>query len=399
MTLQELDLAKKKILVRVDMNVPLDNEFAITDDTRMVKAIPTLKYCLEEGCSLIIMTHLGRPDPTSEESRNKLTTQHLVEHLTELLEIQVNHCDTYDQDELTNRVNQLSFGEILLLENTRFHPGEKKADPEFAKLLASLGEVYINDAFGTAHREHASTATIARYFDQDHKAFGLLMQNELDNAQKLLDNPTSPVTAVIGGAKVSDKIQLLEKLLSFADNILIGGGMAYTFIKSNGGSIGNSLCEDDYLDLAQSILEKAKSTNTSIHLPQDSHIANAFDNNADNRMCLSNEIPDGWMGLDIGPHAQKDFENVLLKSKTILWNGPVGVFEMSNFNGGTFYIAKAIAAATEQGAYSLVGGGDSVAAVNESGLSDQVSFISTGGGAMLELLEGKELPGVKAIKS
>ena len=401
--LTDLDLKNKKVLVRVDFNVPLDKEGAILDDTRMVKALPTLKYILEQGGTIIVMSHLGRPlkdlNEDGDVKKGKYTLKHLVPHLTELLGVHVEFAENCIGDSVLTTCAEAHKGEVILLENTRFHKGEEKGDENLAKQLASLGDIYINDAFGTAHREHASTATIAKYFDADHKAFGFLMGEEVKNGSKLLFGAEHPVTAIVGGAKVSDKIQLIEKLMEFADNILIGGGMSYTFLKSQGKEIGNSLCEDDYLELATKLLKKAEETSTKIYLPADSIVADKFAADAETKIVSNDKIEKGWMGLDIGPQAKETFREVLLKSKSILWNGPVGVFEMEAFAKGTLYLAEAIADATDAGAYSLIGGGDSVSAVNKAGVSDRVSFISTGGGAMLEFLEGKKLPGIAAIES
>ncbi|GLR18393.1 phosphoglycerate kinase [Portibacter lacus] len=398
-----LDFNKQKVLVRVDFNVPLNSANEITDDTRIQKALPTLKYILDHGGALILMSHLGRPLKKKKEDGTldveKFTLQHLVNHLTELLGVQVNFASDCVGEEATKKAGELEPGQVLLLENTRFHEEEEKGDVDFAKQLASLADLFVNDAFGTAHRAHASTTTVAQFFDADHKTFGYLMESEIANGTKLMDNPDHPVTAIIGGAKVSDKIQLIDKITEFADHILIGGGMSYTFLKAKGGSIGNSLFEEDYVDLAKKLLKKCEEKGVQLHLPQDSKIADDFKNDANMKTVASMEIPDGWMGLDIGPYAIEDYRNVILSSKTILWNGPVGVFEMSSFSKGTFSIAQAVADATQLGAFSLIGGGDSVSAINKSGLSEKVSFISTGGGAMLEFLEGKELPGIKAIKA
>lgn len=402
-SIQELDLKDKKVLVRVDFNVPLDSESNILDDTRMVKALPTLKYILEQGGSLIIMSHLGRPlsklTESGEINVDKFTLRHLVPHLMELLGVHVEFVDDCLGSQAKSTCGSSQKGDVILLENTRFHKGEKNGDENMAKELASLADIYINDAFGTAHREHASTATVAKYFDSSHKAFGFLMESEVESGSKMLHDAEKPVTAIVGGAKVSDKIQLIEKLMEFADNILIGGGMSYTFLKSQGHEIGDSLCEDDYLELAQKLLKKAEETSTTIYLPQDSIVADKFAADADSKIVNNENIEKGWMGLDIGPQAKETYRDVLLNSKSILWNGPVGVFEMEKFAGGTLFLADAIADATDNGAYSLIGGGDSVSAVNKAGVSDRVSFISTGGGAMLEFLEGKTLPGIAAIQN
>ncbi len=386
----------EKALVRVDFNVPLDKDFNITDDTRMRAAVPTIKKILDNGGSVILMSHLGRPKNGQEK---KFSLKHLLPNLKELLgNTKVLFSDDCIGDEATKRSMELKPGEVLLLENLRFYIEEEKGGEEFAKKLASLADVYVNDAFGTAHRAHASTAVIAQFFPKDKRMFGLLMNAEVSNAEKVLNNAEKPFLAIIGGAKVSDKILIIENLLEKATDIIIGGGMAYTFFKAMGGKIGNSLCEDDRLDKANELLEKAKQKNVCIHLPADSIIADKFDQNAMVSGALSNDIPDGWMGLDIGEMACETFSKVIHHSKTILWNGPMGVFEMEHFKHGTKCIAEAVAEATDHGSFSLVGGGDSVAAVNEFGLADKVSYVSTGGGALLEYFEGKELPGIKAIK-
>ncbi len=386
----------EKALVRVDFNVPLDKDFHITDDTRMRAAIPTIKKILDDGGSVILMSHLGRPKDGPDK---KFSLKHLLPHLKELLgSTNVLFANDCIGDEAIKKSSELKPGEVLLLENLRFYKEEEKGDAEFAKKLASLADVYVNDAFGTAHRAHASTAVIAEFFPKDKKMFGLLMNAEVSSAEKVLNESEKPFLAIIGGAKVSDKILIIENLLERATDIIIGGGMAYTFFKAMGGKIGNSLCEDDRLDKATELLKKAEEKNVSIHLPADSIIADKFDANAMVSGSLSNDIPDGWMGLDIGEMACETFSKVIHHSKTILWNGPMGVFEMKKFQHGTRTIAEAVAEATSNGAFSLVGGGDSVAAVNEFGLADKVSYVSTGGGALLEYFEGKELPGIKAIK-
>ena len=386
----------EKALVRVDFNVPLDEHFNITDDTRMTAAVPTIKKILKDGGSVILMSHLGRPKTGPEE---KFSLKHLLPHLKELLPgttvLFANDCIGSKAEQ---KSKDLKPGEVLLLENLRFYKEEEKGNEEFAKKLSLLGDVYVNDAFGTAHRAHASTAVIAQFFSKDKRMFGLLMNAEVSNADKVLNESEKPFLAIIGGAKVSDKILIIENLLDRATDIIIGGGMAYTFIKAMGGKIGNSLCEDDRLDKARELLEKAKQKNVCLHLPADSIIADKFDADAMVSGSLSNDIPDGWMGLDIGEMACETFSKVILDSKTILWNGPMGVFEMDHFKHGTKCIAEAVAEATANGSFSLVGGGDSVAAVNEFGLADKVSYVSTGGGALLEYFEGKELPGIKAIK-
>lgn len=399
----QLNFKGKKVLVRVDFNVPIGKDFNITDDTRMRAALPTIKHILDEGGAAILMSHLGRPMKKLKEDnsidREQYTLNHVTAHLAELTGAKVHFCDETVGEKAKSMAANLPAGEILVLENTRFYPGEKTGDEAFAKNLAELADLYVNDAFGTAHRAHASTTTVAQFFDKGTKSFGYLMQAEIKNANKVLNNPERPLTAIIGGAKVSDKILLLERLIDFVDNLIIGGGMAYTFVKAQGGKVGNSLVEEDRLPLALKLIEKAKANNVTIHLPEDSIIADNFDNDAVHKAAPSNEIPDGWMGLDVGPKARGKFEVAIANSKTLLWNGPMGVFEMPNFANGTKAIAEAVAKATQNGAFSLVGGGDSVAAVNQMGLSEKVSYVSTGGGAMLEFLEGKELPGIKAINA
>ena len=385
----------KRALVRVDFNVPLNDKFEITDDTRIRAAIPTIQKILKDGGSVILMSHLGRP---KEGPTNKYSLKHLVPHLKELLGKNVDFADDCIGASAKEKAAALKPGEVLLLENLRFYKQEEKGDKDFAKQLASLGDVYVNDAFGTAHRAHASTAVIAEFFPADKKLFGLLMENEVKSAEKVLKSAEKPFTAIMGGAKVSDKILLIENLLERADHIIIGGGMAYTFFKAQGGKVGNSLVEEDRLGTAKELLEKARAKNVQIHLPADSVIADKFDANAKTQKGDNNNIPDGWMGLDIGEKAIKEFRQVILESKTILWNGPMGVFEMEKFQKGTKAVAEAIAEATQKGAYSLIGGGDSVAAINQFGFADKVSYVSTGGGAMLEFFEGKELPGIAAIK-
>lgn len=392
------NFAGQKVLIRVDFNVPLDKHTKeITDDTRMKSAIPTIKKVLADGGSVILMSHFGRPKEGPEE---KYSLKQLVKHLAELLGgntpvFFANDC-IGEQAFLT--AGMMRAGEVMLLENLRFYKEEEKGDEAFAEKLSKLGDIYVNDAFGTAHRAHASTAVIAKFFPADKKMFGLLMESEVAAAEKVLLKAEKPFTAIIGGAKVSDKILILENLLDRATDIIIGGGMAYTFMKAMGGTIGNSLCEEERLDTAKAILEKAEQKGVCIHLPSDSIIADKFAADANTSVSPSNLIPDGWMGLDIGANACEQFKNVILHSKTILWNGPMGVFEMQKFQHGTKTIAQAVADATAKGAYSLVGGGDSVSAVNDFGFADKVSYISTGGGAMLEFFEGKELPGIAAIK-
>jgi phosphoglycerate kinase len=388
----------QKVLVRVDFNVPLDEDFTITDDNRMRATLPTINKILKDGGSVILMSHLGRP---KDGPTDKYSLKHLVNHLHELLggDTKVFFADDCIGSQAGLTATMLRPGEVLLLENLRFYKEEEKGDKAFAEKLSKLGDIYVNDAFGTAHRAHASTAIIADYFPADKKMFGLLMEGEVKSAEKVLHESEKPFTAIIGGAKVSDKILIIENLLERATDIIIGGGMAYTFMKARGGKIGNSLCEDDRLDTAMDILEKAKQKNVSIHLPETSTIADKFAEDANTKDCPSDQIPDGWMGLDIGPKAIGVFSEVIRNSKTILWNGPMGVFEMEKFQAGTKAIALAVTEATANGAFSLVGGGDSVAAVNKFGLAEKVSYVSTGGGAMLEYFEGKELPGIAAIKN
>jgi len=392
----EYNFSNTKALIRVDFNVPLNENFEITDDTRMTATMPTIKKILADGGSVILMSHLGRP---KDGPTDKYSLKHLVSHLKSLLgEVKVDFANDCIGQEAIDKSAALQNGEVLLLENLRFYKEEEKGDKAFAEKLSKLGDVYVNDAFGTAHRAHASTAVIADYFAADKKMFGLLMEAEVISAEKVLHSAEKPFTAIIGGAKVSDKILIIENLLNRATDIIIGGGMAYTFWKAQGKIIGNSLCEDDRMPLALEILAKAKSLGVNIHLPMDSTIADKFAADAQTTNCESYGIPSGWMGLDIGQKAVADFTEVILKSKTILWNGPMGVFEMEKFQNGTKSIALAVAEATSKGAFSLVGGGDSVAAVNMFHLADKVSYVSTGGGAMLEYFEGKELPGIAAVK-
>lgn len=386
----------QKALIRVDFNVPLNDKHEITDDTRIKAAVPTVRKILDDGGSVILMSHLGRPKGGPEE---KYSLKHLVVHLRKLLQgATIHFAKDCIGEEAEQMAKDLQPGEILLLENLRFHKEEEKGDKAFAEKLSKLGDVYVNDAFGTAHRAHASTAIIAEFFPPDKKMFGLLMENEVASAEKVLHGSQRPFTAIIGGAKVSDKILILENLLDKATDIIIGGGMAYTFEKAQGGNIGSSLCEEERLEKAREILAKAEGKGVCIHLPSDSLIADKFSNDAETSTAPSNNIPDGWMGLDIGVNACEQFRNVIMHSKTILWNGPMGVFEMEKFQHGTRAVAEAIARSTQKGAFSLVGGGDSVSAVNQFGFASKVSYISTGGGAMLEYFEGKTLPGIAAIK-
>lgn len=392
-TVDQISFAGKKALIRVDFNVPLDENYNITDDNRMTAALPTIKKILKDGGKVILMSHLGRPKDGPTE---KYSLKHIVSHLSDLLGQQVQFADDCIGEQAVEKAKALGNGEVLLLENLRFYKEEEKGDVAFAEKLSKLGDVYVNDAFGTAHRAHASTAIIAQFFP-DAKYFGYLMAAELNNAEKILNNAPKPFTAIMGGSKVSDKIELIEKLLEKVDNLIIGGGMAYTFAKADGGNIGTSLVEMDKLDLAISLRQKAKEKGVNLLLPLDNIIADAFSNDANTDVAKTGEIKDNWMGLDIGPETVALFSKVVEESKTILWNGPMGVFEMEKFLGGTKAIAEAVAKATENGAFSLIGGGDSAAAVAKFGMTDEVSYVSTGGGALLEYMEGKELPGVKAI--
>ena len=391
-----ISFQQEKALVRVDFNVPLDAQQHITDDTRIRAALPTIHQILVQGGAVILMSHLGRP---KEGPSDKYSLKHLVSHLQELLPAAA---IKFAPDCIGKEANELAAtlqpGEILLLENLRFYKEEEKGDVEFAKKLAKLGTVWVNDAFGTAHRAHASTAVIAQFFPPEKRVFGLLMEAEVASASRVIHKATKPFVAIIGGAKVSDKILIIENLLERATDIIIGGGMAYTFWKAQGKMIGSSLCEEDRLELAAGLLQKAKQRGVNIHLPVDSTIADKFAADATTSNCESFDIPAGWMGLDIGQKARIDFQEVILSAQTILWNGPMGVFEMKPFQAGTLAIAKAVADATDKGAFSLVGGGDSVAAVNQFGFADRVSYVSTGGGALLEYFEGKVLPGIAAVQ-
>ena len=392
-TVDQINFLGKRALIRVDFNVPLDKDYHITDDNRMTAALPTIKKILKDGGEVILMSHLGRPKDGPTE---KYSLKHLVPHLSDLLGQHVEFADDCIGPEAVEKAKNLAKGQVLLLENLRFYKEEEKGDVEFAKKLAALGDVYVNDAFGTAHRAHASTAVIAQFFPEA-KCFGYLMAAELANAEKVLNGAEKPFTAIMGGAKVSDKIELIERLMDKVDNLIIGGGMAYTFAKAQGGHIGKSLVEEDKLDLANSLIEKAKEKGVNLLLPTDSIIADNFSNDANTDIAGNDNIKDGWMGLDIGPASIKAFSKVVESSKTILWNGPMGVFEMEKFEQGTKAIAEAVVKATENGAFSLIGGGDSAAAVAKFNFTNEVSYVSTGGGALLEYMEGKELPGVKAI--
>ncbi len=391
-TVNDINFKSKRALIRVDFNVPLDENFNVTDDTRMVAAKPTILKILEDGGSCILMSHLGRP----KNKESEFSLQHIVKPLSNILGVQVKFVDDCIGEKVENAVANFKSGEILLLENLRYYEEETKGDSAFAEKLSKLGDIYVNDAFGTAHRAHASTAIIAEFFPEN-KCFGLLLASEIENVNKVLETNEKPVTAIIGGAKVSSKITIIENILDKIDHLIIGGGMAFTFIKAQGGKIGSSLVEDDKQELALEILEEAKKKQVSVHLPVDAVIADSFSETADTKISAIDEIPEGWMGLDVGPMTNENFAEVLINSKTILWNGPVGVFEMEKFAEGTKILGNTIAKATQNGAFSLVGGGDSVAAVQKFNLADKVSYVSTGGGAMLEMLEGKTLPGIKAL--
>ena len=393
-TIDNYNFANKKALIRVDFNVPLNKDFEITDASRINAAIPTIKKILKDGGSVILMSHLGRPKQGPEE---KFSLKHLIPYLSEQLNTEVKFADNCVGESAKKMSESLLPGEVLLLENLRFHKEETKGDEAFAEKLSELGDVYINDAFGTAHRAHASTAIIAKFFP-NKKFFGYIMENELKNINQVIKNNKKPFTAILGGAKVSGKIEIIKNLLDKVDNMIIGGGMMFTFIKALGGEIGSSMFEEDLLDIAIETIEKANELGVNLLIPTDAVIADAFSNEAQILTSDSDNIPEGWMGLDIADESIKDFTEIIKSSKTILWNGPMGVFEMSNFENGTKAIAEAVADATNNGAFSLIGGGDSVAAINKYGLTKNVSYVSTGGGAMLEFIEGKELPGVKAIE-
>ena len=411
-TIDKFNFAGKKAFVRVDFNVPLDENFNITDDTRMRAALPTLKKILADGGSIIIGSHLGRPKGVAD----KFSLKHIIKHLSELLGVEVQFANDCMGEEAAVKAAALQPGEVLLLENLRFYAEEegkprglaedatdeekavKESQKEFTKKLASYADCYVNDAFGTAHRAHASTALIAKYFDTDNKMFGYLMEKEVKAVDKVLNDIKRPFTAIMGGSKVSSKIEIIENLLNKVDNLIIAGGMTYTFTKAQGGKIGISICEDDKLDLALDLIKKAKEKGVNLVLAVDAKIADAFSNDANTKFCPVNEIPDGWEGLDIGPKTEEIFANVIKGSKTILWNGPTGVFEFDNFTHGSRTVGEAIVEATKNGAFSLVGGGDSVACVNKFGLANGVSYVSTGGGALLEAIEGKILPGIAAIQ-
>ena len=391
-TIQDINFENKKALIRVDFNVPLDENFNITDATRIQAAKPTIIKILEDGGSVILMSHLGRPKGVEE----KYSLKHIVNTVSEIVGVDVKFVTNCIGDEAEKAVAELKNGEILLLENLRFHSEEKKGDEAFAKQLSKLGDIYVNDAFGTAHRAHASTTIVAQFFPEN-KCFGSLLAQEIESLKKVLDNSEKPVLAILGGAKVSSKITVIENILDKVDHLIIGGGMSFTFVKAQGGKIGNSICEDDKQELALDILKQAKAKGVQIHIPVDVIAADDFSNDANTQICDIDKIPDGWEGVDAGPKSREIFDKIVNQSKTILWNGPLGVFEMENFAGGTIALGNSIAKATKNGTFSLVGGGDSVAAVKQFGFADKVSYVSTGGGAMLESLEGKTLPGINAI--
>lgn len=389
------NFAGKRALIRVDFNVPLDKEtFEITDDTRIRAAAPTILHILKNGGSVVLMSHLGRPKDGADD---RFSLRHIVKHTSEILGVPVKFADDCIDENSLKMSSELKPGEVLMLENVRFHKRETAGTESFAEQLAKHGDVFVNDAFGTAHRAHASTTVIAKFFPKD-KMFGFLLEAEIKSVDKVLNSDEKPLTAIVGGAKVSSKITIIQRLLDTVDNLIVGGGMAYTFVKAKGGKVGNSLVEDDYLDMALKIIEEAKAKGVNLYIPTDTIIADKFDNNANRKEVKIGEIPDGWMGLDTGSETSKACREIIANSKLILWNGPMGVFEMENFQQGTKDVANAIVEATEKGAFSLIGGGDSVAAINKFNLADKVSYVSTGGGAMLEYLEGIELPGIKAIR-
>lgn len=391
-TIHDFNFSGKKALIRVDFNVPLDADFQVTDDNRIQAAKATIDKILQDGGSIILMSHLGRPKGVEDQ----YSLRHIVEKTSSVLGIPVKFANDCIGDEAFELANNLKPGEVLLLENLRFYKEEEAGDVEFAKKLASLGDIYVNDAFGTAHRAHASTTIIAQFFPSD-KCFGLLLAKEIESINRVLNDNVRPVTAILGGSKVSSKITVIENILDKIDHMIIGGGMTFTFVKALGGNIGNSICEDDKLQLALDILDKAKQKNVQIHLPVDAVVADSFSNEAATQLVDVNSIPEGWQGLDVGPASLEKFNHILQESKTILWNGPLGVFELDKFANGTIELGEMIAKSTEKGAFSLVGGGDSVAAVKQFGLEPKMSYVSTGGGAMLEMLEGKTLPGIAAI--
>jgi len=392
-TMDDFDFDGKRALIRVDFNVPLDKDFKVTDASRILAAKPTVSKVLEDGGSAVLMSHLGRPAGQVDPD---LSLAHIVAVVSEILGLEVKFVGACVGPQADSAVADLRPGEVLLLENLRFHQEEEAGDEAFSKALAGHGDIYVNDAFGTAHRAHASTTIVARHFP-GNKCFGYLMAKEIKAIEKVMRTGERPVTAILGGSKVSSKITIIENILDKVDNLIIGGGMTYTFVKAQGGKVGDSICEDDRMQFALDLLETAAAKNVKVHLPVDVVAADAFDPGANTQLVAVDSIPDGWQGLDAGPKTLENFRKVILDSRTILWNGPVGVFEMEPFAGGTVALGKAIAEATEQGAFSLVGGGDSVAAVKQFGLEDKVSYVSTGGGAMLESLEGRTLPGIAAI--
>ena len=391
-TVNDFNFENKKALIRVDFNVPLDAEFNVTDTTRIEAATPTILKVLEDGGSCVLMSHLGRPKGVSPE----FSLSHIIDSVSEIIGVQTKFINDCVGVNVEQAVADLEVGEVLLLENLRFHDEEKKGDIAFAEQLSKLGDIYVNDAFGTAHRAHASTTIVAEFF-KGKKCFGNLLAKEIESIKKVLDDSEKPVTAILGGSKVSSKITVIENILDKVDHLIIGGGMSFTFVKALGGKIGNSICEDDKQELALSILKEAKEKGVQIHLPVDVLAADDFSNDANTKVLDINEIPDGWQGLDAGPKSREIFNDVVMQSKTILWNGPLGVFEMETFAGGTIALGNSISESTKNGCFSLVGGGDSVAAVKQFGFADKVSYVSTGGGAMLEMLEGKTLPGIEAI--
>jgi len=393
-TLNDFNFKDKRALIRVDFNVPLNDNFEVTDTTRIVSAKPTIIKILEDGGSCVLMSHLGRPKGIQDE----FSLKHIISKIEDILGVEVKFASNCVGEEAEEKANALQPGEILLLENLRFHDEEKQGDKDFAEKLSKLGDIYVNDAFGTAHRAHASTTIIAQFFPEA-KCFGHLLAKEIESIKKVLEDGEKPVLAVLGGAKVSSKITVIENILDKVDHLIIGGGMTFTFIKAQGGSIGDSICEDDKMELAIDIMKQAEAKGVKIHLPVDVLAANAFSNDANTQICDVKSIPDGWQGLDAGPRSLEIFDAVVNQCKTILWNGPLGVFEMENFSNGTVALGDSIANSTKNGAFSLVGGGDSVAAVKQFGFEDKVSYVSTGGGAMLESLEGKTLPGIAAILS
>ncbi|OED35649.1 phosphoglycerate kinase [Flavobacteriaceae bacterium (ex Bugula neritina AB1)] len=393
-TINSFNFENKKALIRVDFNVPLNDSFEVTDDTRIQAAKPTIIKILEDGGSAVLMSHLGRPKGAQEE----FSLKHIVDKVSEIIGVQVKFVSDCIGQDAEDAVTKLNPGEVLLLENLRFYGEETSGDSGFAEQLSKHGDIYVNDAFGTAHRAHASTTIVAQFFEEN-KCFGNLLGKEIESIDKVLKSGEKPITAILGGSKVSSKITIIENILDKVDHLIIGGGMTYTFVKAKGGEIGSSICEDDKQELALEILTKAKEKGVEVHLPVDVIGADAFDNNANTKAMSVDAIPEGWQGLDVGPETVKDFHKIVLNSKTILWNGPLGVFEMENFAKGTISLGNSIAEATENGAFSLVGGGDSVAAVKQFGFGDKVSYVSTGGGAMLESLEGKTLPGIAAIEN